>query len=146
MCFRTIFLRIFFRRTKCCNFVQHSTPYIHPRSDSWNWSRSSEWSEVCKNQAAPPEPDQTAPSGGAVWSGSTLFAQICVWKLGIIIELGLKTPQRLHCMFYFMPTKKFMSFLIEPCHEKTCFQGLQPDKTQTDLLSYSDQLEAWNWI
>ena len=42
-CFRTLFLRMFFRRTECCNFVHNSTPYIHPRSDSRNWPRSSEW-------------------------------------------------------------------------------------------------------
>ena len=33
---------MFFRRTECCNFVHNSTPYIHPRSDSRNWPRSSE--------------------------------------------------------------------------------------------------------
>ena len=34
---------MFFRRTECCNFVHNSTPYIHPRSASRNWPRSSEW-------------------------------------------------------------------------------------------------------
>ena len=35
---------------------------------------------------------------------------------------------------------------IEPRHEKTCLQGLQPGKTQTNLLSYRDKLESWNFV
>ena len=33
---------MYFRRTECCSFVHNTTPYIHPRSDSRNWPRSSE--------------------------------------------------------------------------------------------------------
>ena len=33
----------------------------------------------------------------------------------------------------------------EPRHEKTCLPGLRPGETQTSLLSYRDQLEAWNF-
>ena len=36
--------------------------------------------------------------------------------------------------------------LIEPRHEKNCFWGLRPDETQTDLLSYRDKLESWNFL
>ena len=34
--------------------------------------------------------------------------------------------------------------LYEPHHEKTCLQGLRPGKTQTNLLSWWDQLGSWN--
>ena len=33
----------------------------------------------------------------------------------------------------------------EPRHEKTCLGGLRPGKTQTDLLSYRDELESCNF-
>ena len=32
----------------------------------------------------------------------------------------------------------------ESRHEKTSLRGFRPGKTQTSLLSYSDQLESWN--
>ena len=33
----------------------------------------------------------------------------------------------------------------EPCHEKTCLRVSDQGKTQTNLLSYRDQLESWNF-
>ena len=39
--------------------------------------------------------------------------------------------------FFFFCLSNFQ-LLIEPRHEKTCLWDLQPDKTQTGLLSYRD--------
>ena len=36
--------------------------------------------------------------------------------------------------------------LNEPCHEKTCPQGLWPGKIQTGLLSYKNKPESWNFV
>ena len=67
------------------------------------------------------DPDQTAPLG-AVWSGSTLFAQNCLSE-----NLG-----KLRYAYFAAGGKKSSN---EPCHDKTCLWGLQLGKTQTSLLS-----------
>ena len=33
----------------------------------------------------------------------------------------------------------------EPRHEKTCLRGLRPGKSQSGLLSYSNNVEPWNF-
>ena len=47
---------------------------------------------------------------------------------------------------WYLKRKKMWSCINknEPRHEKTCLRGLRPGKTQTGLLSNSDQL-SWNF-
>ena len=63
-------IKIFWRLKKCCNYPKHLV--------KWFYSRV-----MCPKDADrmtnSVDPDQTAPVG-AVWSGSTLFAQTCLSK------------------------------------------------------------------
>ena len=61
------------------------------------------------------------------------------WLSGVWCHVFTWLTLHTWCRFH------FMMFLFEPHHEKTCLRGVRPGKTLTSLLSYRDQLEAWNF-
>ena len=67
-----------------------------------------------------------------------LFRLVCVVHVGV----GIRLYWFLAIAFHLLIVNSKMN---EPLHEKTCLRGLRSGKTQTDLLSYRDQLEAWNF-
>ena len=83
-----------------------------------------------------PEHSLLAYIHGRRWGFRPQFSPLSPLATSVMSDLTNK------CMWW-VP-KSYVPTIYWPRHEKTCLRGIQQNKFQTSLLSYTDYLENWN--